>query len=510
MVKVDENSVIIIRRMERNSLTGNVPNLEIVNGLIEAFADTRMKIKTPNGASTIIPEEGKGRVRIEVSEKTGTKILIIEGKGITAVGNEALEIKSGEGVTVRDRIPDKVVKLLAPPEIVEPADGQIYSYLGEKLPNIQFKFGKSQHGIHLEIAVDENFVNLVFKVYSTDNLINVNSVGQGDYFWRVALVDEEGFHGIFSKNLRLKVLIDEGPRKKPPTPVAAQEKVPELPAKERSLVVTSEQGKAEFTREGKVQDISRGAGLRAGRSVNVPYNSSVELSFNREASMELRQATKIVLDKTVERGEGGDKEIEVSLKEGSVYLNLQKVEGKNVTYVLKAIGLPVKITTRKMKNPKSDILIEKQSDGSTKVINFTGRIAINAGDSEKQLTPNTFITIYPKGKNSLKVEKVPVFFSRLEYGKKAKIFYDLELPMITYRWPGTSKAYLFELASNPLFRPVMLSEFSDGNYLSNVSPKEGKYYWRYKDGAGKASATQEFSVFRIVELCIRNPQGCDL
>ena len=201
-VRIDENSVIIIRSLDRDALAGNVPVFDIVGGRIDIYSGTKVIVNTPNGTSMLLPEKGKGGLRIEVGKDKKTRLSVLQGKSIVTVGSQAREFKAGQAVEISDKLPENVIETARPPEIITPQDNASVPYQVGQKSSVNFQFGSTPDSYHLEIARDIDFKDITYNQYLKEGSLAL-TLPDGDYYWRVANIDKNRIHGVFSEPRKL-------------------------------------------------------------------------------------------------------------------------------------------------------------------------------------------------------------------------------------------------------------------------------------------------------------------
>lgn len=494
-VKLDENSIVIIRDMEGGGDQGGMPTFDIVGGAVEAFSKGKIRINTPKGSTTVTPQEGKGRIKVFVDKDKKTRISLLDGKGKTTLQAKTVEIEQGNRIDFKDELPEKTIELLEKPEVISPQSGRIFYYTGQDLPEITFAVKKKPYRLSVMIAKDPLLKESVLTGSSNDNTLKVNMLTEGEYFFAAVFVDKDSnAPGLYSPVRNFKV-VKAKPGMIPETvktPVESARVKPVEKLKSVDLQAGSVEGKVAMQRKGVSKTLTRNTRIRGGDSLKVPAGAHLELSMGREGTMMLRSGTTVKIRSV--SSTSSLNQIEADLKSGTAVVKVKKRKGRDSEYTFSAKNHTVSITTMRMVGSSAKVALSSGKDGTLEILVLEGSPSVKVAGMDSNVSANKTILLRPNAKEPV-VRTTRVRDITLEEGKVTKIFYGTEPPLVSYLWSGKDEKYKFQIAKRADFKKNVFVEYTDTNHFTDFSLQPGSYFWRYVAG-GKPSGSNELSVIK--------------
>lgn len=221
-LELGENSLVVIREMEgdvftrehrtvvvlmggelsgRVSKAGSVKhNLEVVAPGAVARAPSRSTDDRPSRFQmTVNPDNTSVLTVLE-----GTADLVVEGKTIRVGTDQVVKVVPGQPVIFLHPPP-------GPPALAFPENGRTFDF-GSVSPKVSFGWDGASNvsNYHFILAGDPQFQEIIHEDTVDDNRFVHGNLKQGDYYWRVSSVNQDG-EGRFSRVRHFRLAQDLDP-----------------------------------------------------------------------------------------------------------------------------------------------------------------------------------------------------------------------------------------------------------------------------------------------------------
>jgi hypothetical protein len=196
VVTLDENSLIVVRRMQQDQRTSRKEaSMLVLDGLLRGRtseqAETSMPLElvTPGGAALVLPPGAAGSdYGVKVNPDNSATFTLYAGTGEVRSGGHAVLLGPNQALTVVGAEPPGVpLPLPSPPELLSPGHAAALAFRSAP-PRVPFRW-RAQDGAdayRIEIALERSFEDpLVVQRLDAPEFVHGN-LGAGRYFWRVA------------------------------------------------------------------------------------------------------------------------------------------------------------------------------------------------------------------------------------------------------------------------------------------------------------------------------------
>lgn len=194
-ITLPSQSVIRIERLRRFRLTGEMERLfRLEDGRSQSQVTPRtngrdrFEIRTPISVAAVRGTDF--RVAVLDGGKAATTEVLDGHVGLAGGGAQAM-LEPGLGARVTAAGTTGPVKLLSPPDIIDPARTQ-------SDPELVFRLAPLEHAEHyrVQIAKDAGFLDIVEEVLVDRPEARLPSVPNGDWFVRVTAIDADELEGL--------------------------------------------------------------------------------------------------------------------------------------------------------------------------------------------------------------------------------------------------------------------------------------------------------------------------
>ena len=226
VIQLLESSEFILRTFMYDLRSGRrTSQLEVILGNIlgkikpKEVKESTFEVKSGSAALGIRGTD----LRIGVNMKQTSRISVLNGEILVNANRREVVVPANFGTfTEKEKPPAEPVELLPPPKITSPA-GFVYETrvqmldvswehvkivpkkITQRVTNYLFnKFAT----YHLEIAADIKFNFIVEDHITSENTIRTDVLSPGEYYWRVASIDNNGLEGPFIQVRKLRIIRD--------------------------------------------------------------------------------------------------------------------------------------------------------------------------------------------------------------------------------------------------------------------------------------------------------------
>ena len=221
-IDLGENSLIVIRRMERDLLFREKRSFMVVvdgelRGRIsgDAESDVYLEVETPNAVARLKsnPEDRNGiEFKIDVLEDSRSAVTVYSGEAEVEAQGETVLLGRNQLTRIEgDLVPSVPVTLPDPTPLLEPAHRTSFPYRSLP-PRVRLRW-EEQAGVaryHFVLARDENFTDILVDRKQRNNEFIHGNLREGDYYWKVSSIGTAG-EGPFSETRRFVLRQDQVP-----------------------------------------------------------------------------------------------------------------------------------------------------------------------------------------------------------------------------------------------------------------------------------------------------------
>jgi hypothetical protein len=211
---VKPGGLIVIQENSLNASQQTRVAVQVNSGVVDmATANTMAR----GSESAVIVAGATGKIDPE-SQVTASadprsdqnEILLRRGSGQIVRGSESVKLASSEKVTFKgdDTRPMQKSKEIAPPILIEPPNLRpVYTPPGTKGVNFSWSEVEGAHSYRIKIARTPYFAQpVVINKLTNFSQVLVSDLQEGQYFWKVQSVDENGKESADSETYRFSVV----------------------------------------------------------------------------------------------------------------------------------------------------------------------------------------------------------------------------------------------------------------------------------------------------------------
>ena len=208
LYRISPNSLLEIQHKaeaERSSAT-----VKMRVGRIHVMTSGSTSTVTTNTTETEIASDS--RVAVDVDEGSdgatrvaafdgGARVRATDGSEVVLASRQQVEAGSAGGLSSTMRIPD-------PPLLFSPQNNTSVDMKKQSVITLEWRGRADDQAIHLQVSRSRRFVGEAMEVESTDirgNSARLRVVAAGTYFWRAALVGENGVESEWSQVRRIRI-----------------------------------------------------------------------------------------------------------------------------------------------------------------------------------------------------------------------------------------------------------------------------------------------------------------
>ncbi len=140
-------------------------------------------------------EAAAARLRSERRDAS-TRVICEKGEATVSGAGKSVPLPAGHAVEVTAAGPGEVVKLPAPPPLVDPPEGKEYDAV-DATPKVDFAWGASAGAARYRfvIARSRSLADVVVEETTTAQAFSTNTLRPGRYYWAVQAIDGNDFQG---------------------------------------------------------------------------------------------------------------------------------------------------------------------------------------------------------------------------------------------------------------------------------------------------------------------------
>jgi len=222
VIDLDENSLIVIRRMEKDLLFKEKRSyMVMVDGVLRGrlnAADENgvyLEVALPNATTRLQAQPDGGEAvefRIDVAQDEGSAVTIFSGEAEVEANGEAVWLGANQMTRIDgDAAPSAPVALPRAARLTAPDRDTLFAY--RSLPprvRLDWEAVPGIEGYRLLLARDRSFRDLVLEEHLQRPGFVHGNLTPGTYFWKVSSLAGQ-VEGAFSETRRFRLLQDQSP-----------------------------------------------------------------------------------------------------------------------------------------------------------------------------------------------------------------------------------------------------------------------------------------------------------
>ena len=221
-IDLGENSLIVIRRLERDLLFKEKRSfMVVVDGELRGRivggdqSDVYLEIETPNAVARLQsnPDDENGiEFKVDVLDDDSSAVTVYSGQGEVEASGETVLLGMNQLSRVEGNMaPTAPITLPSQVEIKNPRNREVFPY--RSLPphvSMAWEAQPVARQYHLLLATDQDFTTvLIDRILTAAEFVHGN-LHDGEYFWKVSAISATG-EGRFSPVHRFSLVHDQQP-----------------------------------------------------------------------------------------------------------------------------------------------------------------------------------------------------------------------------------------------------------------------------------------------------------
>jgi hypothetical protein len=215
---MDENSLVIIKRLERNRILKERRSFMVVidgslRGRIDADGpeNVQLEIATPTAVTEVNTRDSQGRpsdFQIHVNPDQTSTVTVYSGVAKVMAQGVTVEVRENQVTQIGlNSPPEEPQSIQEPVSLKAPEQGAL-SFYRDFPPEIIFAWSPQEKAVryHLQIAREASFRDRVLDEITSQTRFLYGNLKAGNYFWRVASLDAEGIKGEWSEVREIEVV----------------------------------------------------------------------------------------------------------------------------------------------------------------------------------------------------------------------------------------------------------------------------------------------------------------
>lgn len=214
---MDENSLVIIKRLERNPILKERRSFMVVidgslRGRIDGSGSENLKLEiaTPNAVAEVNTRDGKGPAdfQVHVNPDQTSTLTVYAGMAKVRAQGVTVEVKENQVTRIGlNGAPEPPQSIQPPIGLTAPSFGAV-SFYRDFPPEITFAWSPQEKArrYHLQIAREPSFRERVLDEITGRTAFLYGNLKAGKYAWRVASIDAEGVKGPWSEVREIEVV----------------------------------------------------------------------------------------------------------------------------------------------------------------------------------------------------------------------------------------------------------------------------------------------------------------
>ncbi len=244
-------------------------------------------------------------------------------------------------------------------------------------------------------------------------------------------------------------------------------------------------------------------------------NSKAVISFDDHNFLDVEENSLVVIKRLLESRTGEAQVSSLTLKSGTLKGRLLGSDNKKILLEITLPSATTKVRVGQESRDQAAFEISVESDRRSNITVYQGKAEIESGDQAVELQENHLAVVSSEGEISRPESLLGEVF--LLQPREGAILTQGDPQAFTFQWahiPGQVRYHL-EIAKDPYFREVVLSNVMDGTSFQDRGFTAGTYVWRVRavdknDRRGAYGGVRTFQVVRKtapLPLRIFSPKG---
>lgn len=207
---MDENSLVIIKKLERNRILKEKRSFMVmIEGSLRGKIDgsgpdnVKLEVATPTAVAQVSARDSQDRkadFQVHVNPDQTSTVTVYKGVAKVTAQGVTVEVKDNQTTRIGLTAPPEAPRaILEPVTLISPSGGEVYFYR-DFPPEISFSWsaveGAGQY--HLQIAKEGTFRERVLDEVVSKTTFVYGDLRRGAYLWRVAALDAKRVEGAWS------------------------------------------------------------------------------------------------------------------------------------------------------------------------------------------------------------------------------------------------------------------------------------------------------------------------
>lgn len=220
---MDESSLVVIKRLERNPILKERRSfMVVINGNLRGRIDgsgsenVKLEIATPTAVTEVNTRDSQGRqadFQIRVNPDQTSTVTVYAGVAKVLAQGVTVEVGENQVTHIGLNAPPQSPQPIAPPvTLASPSEGAVFFYR-DFPPEVAFAWSPREKAAryHLQIAREVSFRERVLDEITGRTAFLYGNLKAGRYVWRVASIDADGVRGQWSEARAVEVVRKQTP-----------------------------------------------------------------------------------------------------------------------------------------------------------------------------------------------------------------------------------------------------------------------------------------------------------
>jgi len=208
LYRIAPNSLLEIQHKTESDNTGGTVKMQV--GRIHVMTSGSTSKVTTDTTETEIASDSRVAVNVDEGDGGATRVATFDGGArVLAAGGEEILLAGRQQVeTSSEGILSSMHEIPDPPLLLAPQNNMSVDIKKEKVITLEWRGRAEDQAVHLQVSRSRRFVPDAMEVESAEirgDSARLKVVAPGTYFWRAALVSENGVESEWSQIRRMRV-----------------------------------------------------------------------------------------------------------------------------------------------------------------------------------------------------------------------------------------------------------------------------------------------------------------